>query len=849
MKPSKFYVIFLALTSLVLTLHAEDADKALDNNTYIESHSTVGCGCPTPKEGYFARIKDVIPSSGETQCFIYSKSDPSTQLGFVSTSNASCQSQFVLSSDEEYQVSTDNEMNSDEFGLESIKTKYTQNYTNTGTRTYLTTSKYIVAGLTADDEIIDVASTISKNKLTIRSGYTIYPNISGTITPDVSTLQRVMGALGGWWNDLFSSTSADEAIKEQYKGYEAELSSLSEIMFSSVIVLMLTWLAESNTLFLNMNSTLFFWVFPATLVLFLVSKVTKKMGDKQDHEDNFERGFLTALILWVFYFASGETDVANDQKITYTNFQTYSRPILYKGVEFADDLNMAFTKAYISYKAKDAGLFYQQDYKKVADETARLTKENAFLAESGGMLGLCYEAYDTEKLRKFASDVVGANTVFPPLGTLNKDTQGKPTTTKSKAIGTPNLEETAFLNEGYRRATNVPTLSACYNFERRYKENSKVLMANELIKKQYESAINGNKAKEGIKLVADLMFKNSADMGFINASNIASTNILLNNLDLFANAEIKDASVEHTMELDNQLSGYETSNIVSSDLPWYAGTRWLMQNGAYMMVPPASSIKEGVIEPLLMSSIAIGEKGFSWISNLASGAIGGLLKMALKKSQDSKSLTDSQITKSLISFVALILTILFMKQFLTYMPLVAISVASYLAIGFYYVSVEIFYLVAPFVAIYALSADQMGVLKSFISRFLALAFKPPLIVLSVIMAIMAMEIFDKLAKVTSHKTFDSFFAITAFNRTHWDIESSMTSIRQFMDFKDYMLISFKGVLLVGAETVQLLAVFYLVFYGSTMILNMFGFKDSGTDAQDTVGSSFESKTGKFSTGM
>lgn len=843
MKPNKFYVILVALTSLVLTLHAEDADKALDNNTYIESHPTVGCGCPTPKEGYFARIKDVIPSSGETQCFIYSKSDPSTQLGFVSTSNASCQGQFVLSGDEEYKVNTDSEANSDEFGLESIKTKYTQNYTNTGTRTYLTTSKYIVAGLTADDEIIDVASTISKNKLTIRSGYTIYPNISGTITPDVSTLQKVMSTLGGWWNNLFSSSNADEAVKEQYKGYESELSSLSEVMFSSVIVLMLTWLAESNTLFLNMNSTLFFWVFPATLVLFLVSKVTKKMGDKQDHEDNFERGFLTALILWVFYFASGETDVGNDQKITYTNFQTYSRPILYKGVEFADDLNMAFTKAYIGYKAKDAGLFYQQDYKKIADETARLTKENAFLAESGGMLGLCYEAYDTEKLRKFASDVVGANTVFPPLGALNKDSQGKPTTAKSKAIGTPNLEETAFLNEGYRRATNVPTLSACYNFERRYKENSKVLMANELIKKQYESAINGNKAKEGIKLVADLMFKNSADMGFINASNIASTNILINNLDLFANADIKDASVEHTMELDNQLSGYETSSIVSSDAYFYQGARWLMQNGAYMMIPPASSIKEGVIEPFVLSTIALGTGA---LEKLVPSI--GILTQAMKKLTSGKNMSESYI-KSLVSFIALILTILFMKQFLIYMPLVAISVASYLAIGFYYVSVEIFYLVAPFVAIYALSADQIGVLKSFISRFLALAFKPPLIVLSVIMAIMAMEIFDKLAKVTSHKTFDSFFAITAFNRTHWDIESSMTSIRQFMDFKDYMLISFKGVLLVGAETVQLLAVFYLVFYGSTMILNMFGFKDSGTDAQDTVGSSFESKTGKFSTGM
>ena len=85
------------------------------------------------------------------------------------------------------------------------------------------------------------------------------------------------------------------------------------------------------------------------------------------------------------------------------------------------------------------------------------------------------------------------------------------------------LKKQRSLTRDTERATNVPTLSACYNFERRYKENSKVLMANELIKKQYESAINGNKAKEGIKLVADLMFKNSADMGFINASKISAT--------------------------------------------------------------------------------------------------------------------------------------------------------------------------------------------------------------------------------------------------------------------------------------------------------------------------------------
>lgn len=856
-------VAVLGFTSLVYG--AEDtptanADTVLENNSYVEAMPDQGSckfSCPTMKTEYFARIRDVIPSRGETQCFVYKNADPSTILGYISVTNAKCQEQFNLTEAEKYQVKTTGEVSSDEFGLDTIRAKYSEHFTNTGTREYLRTSKYVLAGLTADSEILNIQDSLNKNQLVLNDGYTIYPN--ATALPDKDFAQTVLDTIGGWWASAVSFASGNDIVKEQYKGYSSTLSSLNEIVFSNVIVMILNWLSESNEVLLDMNSTLFFFVIPLTGGLFLLGKATKALGDKQDHEDNYEKLFLTFVILFVFYFGSTETNV-NENKITQTNFQTWSRPVLYEGATFADKLTMAFTTAYIKYKARDAGLMIQDGYAKIHDQTAILTKENEVLEKDGGMLGTCYQVYDTERLYNLASTTVGANTVFPPLGTLNKDRRGKPNAngTKDLNFGISNLEETSFMQPQYRRATNVPTLSACYNFERRYQENKKIIEKNEIIKKQYESAINSNKTKDGMKLVAELLYKNSAEMGFLNASNIASANILINNLDLFVNADIKEANVEHTMELDNQVNNYETSNIVSGG-HIFAGMRWIALNSAYMMVPSASSIKTDVIQPALESTLYLGDQFFnamkkvgSIIASVETMGIFSLADEALHKLSTPNG--DQKIVKAMISFIALILTILFMKYFLAYMPLVAISVAGYLAIGFYYISVEIFYLVAPFIAIYALSTDQMNILKSFFSRFLALAFKPVLIVLSIIMAIMANELFDKLALLSSHKTFDTFFAITQYERSTIDTNADLFNMIQQLgsyavDFSDYGLLFFKGLLLVGAKVVSLLVVFYLVFYGSTMILNIFGMKDSGIDAQDTVGNVIDNKSNKYAMGM
>lgn len=844
----QFKRILLSISLLGTLTYSDTTNTALDSTSYVESmpdQSSCMFECPKMKEGFFARVKDIIPSSGETQCFVYKASDPSTILGYVSTTNEKCKVQYNLTEDEEYKVDKNKE--DDEFGLENIHKKYSEHYVNTGGREYLRTSKYLISGLTADSEIINIPDSVTRNRLVLNDKYTIYPNAS-TSLPDSNFAKTVSNTLSSIWSSLTSYFTDEKIVKAQYKGYENELSSLSEVVFSSIIAFILNWLAEADDVLLNMNSTLFFIVFPLSAGLFFLSKATKALGDKQDHDDNYEKGFVTILILFVFYFSSGDIKLNNDKHITQTNFQTWSRPILYEGVEFADKMTLAFTKAYLDYKSKDAGLMEQKEFKQIYDETLRLKKENTLLENSGsGILGACYQVYDTNRLRDFASPTVGANTVFPPLGTINTNK------------GITNLEETAFLKPEYRRSDNVPTLGACYNFERRYMENKKKIQGNEITIEQYKKAMAGNKSKEGIKLVAELMYKNTADLGFINASNIASTNILLDNIDLFSTADIHQSSVERAIELDRRVTGKELSDIalgstasVLTPDAFYSGMRWIALNTPYMMVPPASTIKSEVVQPIIETSLSTMGKGFSFIIDKVTKATGiiGMAKTALDTLSNESNKNDSALTKGISSFLALIVTILIMKYFLAYIPLVAISVAGYLSIGFYYVSVEIFYLVAPFVAIYALSTEQMSVLKNFTTRFLALAFKPVLIVISIVIAIIAMELLNRLGMLGAHKTFDTFFAITQFDRNTIDLSSDMFAevgqgISWLFDFKDYGLLFFKGLLLVGSNVVSLLVVFYLVFYGSTMLLNIFGIKDSGIDAQDTIGSQVEGKSSKY----
>jgi hypothetical protein len=861
----------------------------LNETVYVESmpsSSTCTFQCPTMKSGYFSRIKDVVPINGETQCYVYANGSPSEIIGYVSVKNDKCVSEYNV---KDAQNAVDYTKKTDEYyqNFENIRKQYQDHYTNTGTRKFLRASEYLIAGLTADSEIVNIDDTITKNRLVLNSNYTIYPNLT-TSAPDKTMIQEVANTLGGIYGAVMSyfANEPEKVVENSMSSADKakELISLSENLFSSIIAFVLNWLAESNQLIMELNSSAFFMILPLTGVLYGSSKLTKIFSKVSDNDDVYEKFLVMVGIVAIFYVNNLEIETKDDKKISQTNFQVWSRPVLYQGVWFADRLTDSFATAYLKYKMKDAGILFESDYAKVKDEVARLEKEQNLIVGTNQYLEHCYKVYDTETLKNTVSPLIGLGTVFPPLGALTKHRKSIVNGGFDINQGVSNLDETSFIRQEYRRSQNVPTLDFCYNLERRYLENKKVLESNKAILTRYDDAKAQSKDKKAIELIAKLHYKNTAEMGFINASSIASTQVLVDNLHLFQNVSDVKLQTEKTIKAEQianaKVYGTEIDGVAIGSDPTllspspinldiiYDGLHWISYNGAYMIIPPSSTIKNDIVQPFLQTIV---DATIGKAKNMLKGAItaitggtGGFVAQMVDSLTSNKE--NGVIMSTIIAVLSTVITIGIMKYFISYIPLVAISVGSYMAIAFYYLSVEIFYLVAPFMAIYALTANQFEVVKNFVIRFLGLAFKPVLIVVSIVLAVIAYELLDSIGKYIAHKTFDTFFTITAFDRNTINYSSyanasglydyakttieNTTSIASsvvggILDFNDYGLNFFKGLLVVSIDVVKVLVSFYLVFYGATMILNIFGIKESGIDAQDTVGANVEGKSSRY----
>jgi hypothetical protein len=405
-------------------------------------------------------------------------------------------------------------------------------------------------------------------------------------------------------------------------------------------------------------------------------------------------------------------------------------------------------------------------------------------------------------------------------------------------------------------------------------ENKKLIAYNQIMLQRYDKAKSSEKNFKAMELIAKMHLKNTQEMGFLNASMIASTEVFLDNADIFDTTELKEAEWEKSVALESQgvssETGQKINGVANGKNPtiipplqlYYSGMHWLTYNMAYMMIPPATSIKENLSEAIIGGYVFFKDLMQDTVATALAPETFGLSFIASKIINMLGDDEPSPMLRALASFLALIITILIMRYFLSYLPLVAINMAFFWAIGFYYISVEIFYLISPFIAIYALSTNQIEVIKSFLQRFLALSFKPVLIVVSVVIAIFANELIKSIGRYITHKTFDTYFTITAFDRSVGDYkhDESTTTLSKLADytshaidvsmqFTDYGLVFFKGMLNVGTQVLATLIVFYLVFYGATMILNMFGMKDSGIDAQDSVGQTMEGRTSRYNTSI
>lgn len=455
-----------------------------------------------------------------------------------------------------------------------------------------------------------------------------------------------------------------------------------------------------------------------------------------------------------------------DENINLTNFQQFSSTFFAKSMDFANESADIFSSSYINFKRKSAGYLTRNEVNNVLMDTISAKKQ---LKELNYLYNnTCLVNWDTEKI-KSRLDIPDNTYIFPNQKQFNKFKDGQVSDIKSLM----------------KKDKKYPmfTLLGCHKLERDSKELNKLVSDNKKILGATNLTSNQEKEIEQLEKIARIQYHTVAEQGFLAIPQVAVTNIVTDGLGMFrAKADRNDLRANSEKQIKN-------NNLDDG----FAVTKAVFGNLAYMMVPGASAIKDFVADNTkFFKDIPIIGK----ISKLLSNATG--VGVAVK----------------------------IMKFLVTYLPVVALSMASLMVIGWYFISVFIYFLVSPFIVIYAMSQQQTDIIKNFLIRGVALSFKPILIILSIVVAVLAIELFKDLSIIL----FDTNFAL---------LVDTVKEETFFLNPLDWFFVFLKGVIDVGVSIVATVSAFYLVFNGAEMILGMFGFKDVGIDVKEVVGGAVE----------
>ena len=203
---SKFIITILFLNSFVFGI---DSIPQTQFTKGVNERTSCQVECPPFKEGFFGRIADFNFETGATTCYVYSKQSFQTAIGKVVNINKYC-AKTTLNPESVNEIkSNTSKVNSHLF---SLKDKMNDLYTNTGATRYINLPKYMVAGLLADEKIIDIPTSITTNEVTLNSGYTNTPNIVSSDLVNPTLISRTVDALSNSVTFVINFLSSSDKI-------------------------------------------------------------------------------------------------------------------------------------------------------------------------------------------------------------------------------------------------------------------------------------------------------------------------------------------------------------------------------------------------------------------------------------------------------------------------------------------------------------------------------------------------------------------------------------------------------------------------------------------------------------
>ncbi len=658
--------------------------------------------------------------------------------------------------------------------LKDLENKYLSEdaeFTQVGDKKYLTTASYLLACLTFNETIVDIKKSLELNRIVLKDGYTIYPNNSVTTTE--TTVETVETG------QIIPASSViltkDEEVTKKYT--TIKIDSISEYLSNNVILYIWEFRAKFDKLLLKMKTSLFLLILPFTLGLMGLTKITKKISKINDFDDIAEKGVMSFVLIFMFYFTNGHFTDNNKDDIRLSTFQNTAGLLFQKSIKFADETANIFSTSYINFKRRNAGFLTEKEVKNLIIEEMKNKKE---LESLEYVVNNCPVQWNTYRLKSFFE--LADNQSFPNRFQLTKWLQKGGTNAISQFYKT---EQEPIL-----------TLQICGQVERRVRVLNKEIDKIDKKLKEVANAMKMSEDKKQLFKIAKIQYHTVAEQGFLAIPQVAVTNIVTDNLNMFGaktneKSELKEYQKQSST--DDNLDGSNTSGVFESIFPKLA----------YMMLPGADSIKKVLTIDKIDNIPLLG----NFLSRIP-------------------------FFKEAVNGIGLAITIIMMKNLVIYFPVIALSMASLMIITWYFISVFIYFLISPFLIVYAGSQQQTEVIKSFITRGIALAFKPILIVLSVVVTILAISLIKDLATIIFDKNFNLMIDLV---RT----ESNYGLVLFFLFLQ--------GVLTVGTMVISLFTAFYLVFSGAEMFLSILGFKETGVDIKETVGNSIENRTGKYNT--
>lgn len=788
---NKFIITVLFLNSAIFGADTTTPETQFTKG--VNERTSCQVECPPFKDGFFGRIANFEFESGATTCYIYSKQSPQTAIGKVVNINQHCAKTMLNPESVNEIKSNTSTVNSHLF---TLKDKLNDLYTNAGTTKYINLPKYMVAGLLADEKIIDIPISITTNEVTLNSGYTNTPNLVSSDLVNPILISRTVDAL------------------------------------SNSVTFIINFLSSSDKILLSLKVMLFLFVGALSILLALSEQTTKKISKLQNHEDIAQKVFLGVFSLIVFFFSVNKIETTTGQ-LSQTGYQQIIRPLMYLGINTADKLTETATSSVLRYKFAGVGVNLQEDFQALKDlEYKERIKNNYYKT----LLNECKTYYNTDATSHFVS-LLNSNTLFPPSEIIY--TKGIAEEEK-RAI---NFYTRGMMNgEAYLTQNEIPAVSYCYQMERAY-YNSNAFLSNLSFKiENYNSAISSQMENKINKMI-DLTYKNISELGFVSIVNLGTTVMAFDTFSLLGQNENKQENYEYKLEEFRNQSGYDIQGFAKpEEVGGITGvinlaTYEVLTNAPYYAFIPFSdnmlNYINRVFNPVKESIGAIGS------------GVGALISLIPFKGEMLGKAVDKVLTtgtNAIVDSIVGMLTIFLLKSIIGALPLIAIIGAGFLVITFYFLSVEILYIVIPFASIFAFSTGNLDIIKNLIKHTFLLALKPILIVVSVIIAIFAYDVLNSLNQVVVAGMFEPLFMLT----NDIQADSGSGTFDMIQNFAHgfgagAILLFLKSTLLLATSFITIFVCFYLVFNGANIILDILGMRDGGFDVGGVIGDKVESK--------